>query len=72
MTLSLLSSMGEALGTGGDPSSFASTIVPAYLVIYSMIASVAIADSEGKGSLGAVYFAVLCVLSLSAFLFISF
>ena len=60
-------------GEGGvaDTSAFASGIIPPYLVIYSLIASLAIADSEGRRSAAAGYFIAIAIASLAAFAFIN-
>jgi pilus assembly protein TadC len=61
-------------GTGGDIAamvSLALSIVPPYLIIYSLIASSAIADAEGKRSQAAMYFLGMCATSLVIFHFIN-
>jgi len=50
---------------------FASGIIPPYLVIYSLIASLAIADAEGRRSAAAGYFLAMAVAGLAAFAFIN-
>lgn len=50
---------------------FAAALVPPYLVIYATIASIAIAEGEGKRSSSAIYLLLLSVASLATFHFIS-
>ena len=71
MTLHLLHDMGGLVEDSNGIVSFAESIVPPYLVVYSMVSSAAIADAEGKKSSLAIYFLVLAVLSLSTFYFIT-
>jgi len=47
-------------------------LIPAYLVVYSLISSFYIADIEGKKSMAAMYFLLLVVVSLAVFNFVSF
>jgi Flp pilus assembly protein TadB len=71
--LKLLGSMGGLFGDGsaGATIAFASSIVPPYLVIYALISSAVIADSEGRKSSAALYFLGLAAASLLAFHFIN-
>jgi hypothetical protein len=74
MTLNLLQSMSGLLedATISEAAAAAGSVVPPYLVIYAIVASMAIADAEGKGSAVAIYSVGLSVLGLFAFHFISF
>jgi len=47
-------------------------LIPAYLVVYSLISSFYIADIEGRKSKAALYFLMLVAVSLAVFNFISF
>jgi hypothetical protein len=68
-----------AFGVGGQSGgsemagmvAFSLSIVPPYLVIYSIIASAAISDAEGRRSSCAMYFIGLCAASMLIFHFIN-
>lgn len=47
-------------------------LIPAYLVVYSLISSFYIADIEGRKSMAAMYFLLLVIVSLAVFNFVSF
>jgi Flp pilus assembly protein TadB len=71
MTLGLLASMGSLL-EGGAEIGPAEAVIPAYLLIYSLVSAAAIGDYEGKKSSSVVYLALMAILSLGAFHFIKF
>jgi hypothetical protein len=56
----------------GAGANYISGLIPPYLVIYSILSSTAIADSEGRRSSLAVYSLGLSLLGLFAFHFINF
>lgn len=62
--------IGDAQGVHQVISS-AEAVIPAYLVIYAVMASAAIADGEGRRSAAALYSAALSAAGLLAFHFIS-
>ncbi len=66
--------LGLVAGIAGDSAAAAEAgaLVPAYLVVYSVMAAIAIADGEGKGSSAAIYSVGLSAVSLVAFHFINF
>jgi len=70
--IGLLSNMDSMVEGGADVSLFTGSVIPAYLVIYATIASAAISDTEGRGSMAPIYFALMAGVSLAAFIFISF
>ncbi len=71
MTLHLFQDMGNLAEDSKDIVSFAASVVPPYLVIYSTVSAAAIADAEGKKSSLAIYFLVLAALGLGTFYFIN-
>lgn len=71
MALGLLETMGSVSG-GPVPLDAVESLVPPYLLIYSTIASSAIADYEGKKSSAAVYLALMGAAGLLTFQFINF
>lgn len=68
-TLNLLSDMGGFFGDGGVPGlvAFSFSLMPAYLVIYSVISSSYIGDMEGRKSGAMGYFLMMAAAGLSAF-----
>ncbi|MBI5227944.1 type II secretion system F family protein [Candidatus Micrarchaeota archaeon] len=75
IALSLLQNLSGLMGQGpaaGESIAFSFTLIPAYLVIYSAISSVSIADGSGKKSDEFVYFAIMSVLGLVVFNLVSF
>ena len=71
MTLGLLEEMGGIAGPGADLGPV-SALIPPYLLIYSVIASAAIGDYEGRRSSAIVYLAAMSGTGLLAFHFINF
>ncbi|MEM4166169.1 MAG: type II secretion system F family protein [Candidatus Bilamarchaeaceae archaeon] len=51
---------------------FITSLIPAYLIIYALIASLYVADIEGRKSRGAVYFVLLSFASMLVFTFVNF
>jgi hypothetical protein len=47
-------------------------VIPAYLLLYSLVSSAAIGDYEGKKSSSVVYMVLMAGLSLATFHFIKF
>lgn len=56
----------------GEIISYVFSIIPAYLIMYSLISSFYIADIEGKKSRSALYFLLLSAISILVFIFFSF
>ena len=73
MALGLLGSMSEILGGegGGELVSCAARTIPAYLLAYSVMVSVAIAEAEGRRSAMPFYLAGLAAAGLAVFYFIN-
>ncbi|MBU0591881.1 type II secretion system F family protein [Candidatus Micrarchaeota archaeon] len=73
MAISLLKSMDGIVDGESIMSSiaFSESLIPAYFIVYSMIAATAIADAEGKKSSLGIYFIVLFVLSMATFVFVT-
>ncbi len=74
IALSLISGMVELFGDPTAPQliSYTVSIIPAYLVMYSLISAFYIADVEGRKSRLAIYFLLLAVLSVLVFTFLEF
>ncbi|MFZ5501721.1 MAG: hypothetical protein ACOY58_07420, partial [Candidatus Micrarchaeota archaeon] len=73
MALGLLGEMGGLLGEGAvEAASVCASLVPPYIVIYSMMSAMAISDAEGKGSSLGIYAVGLCAIGLLSFRFINF
>jgi hypothetical protein len=72
MALGLLESMAGVLGEGntGELLSCAARTIPPYLLLYSVMVSVAIAEAEGKRSAMPFYLAGLAAASLAVFYFV--
>lgn len=66
-SLSLISGISDSLGEGSGLVPLASSIIPAYLIIYSLLASHFIAQTESKPSSGLLYFAALSIASTTLF-----
>jgi len=73
VTIYLLENMSGLLEESAvsDAVAFSASVIPPYLIIYSTIASVAIAEAEGKRSSAPVYLLALSAASLLTFSFIS-
>jgi Flp pilus assembly protein TadB len=71
--LGLITTMSDAIGTEviGEISADCYLLIPTYLVIYSSMVSISIADSEGRKSAASVYMVVLTIVSLITFYFIN-
>jgi hypothetical protein len=69
MALGLSETIGEL---SGAPATGVAGIIPPYLAIYAVSASLAISDAQGSRSALAVYSVGLLAISLAAFHFISF
>ncbi|MFH0884750.1 MAG: type II secretion system F family protein [Candidatus Micrarchaeota archaeon] len=69
MALGLSETIGEL---SGAPETGVATIIPPYLAIYAVTASLAISDAQGSRSALALYSVGLLGISLAAFHFISF
>ena len=74
IALSLIGSLVEFFSDPSAPQLIAYTmsLIPAYLIIYSLVSSFYIADIEGKKSRAAVYFLLLAAVSLLTFTFVNF
>jgi len=74
MALSLISGMVEFFGDPTAPQliSYTVSIIPAYLVMYSLISAFYVADIEGRKSRVAIYFLLLAVVSILLFTFLEF
>jgi len=72
-TLNLIGTMGEVLGNGATADVLANcnSLVPAYIVVYATMVSIAIADSEGRSSSASIYMVILSIAGLIAFQFIN-
>jgi hypothetical protein len=55
-----------------DMVNYIISLIPAYLVVYSLIAAFYVADIEGRKSSAAIYFLLLVAASMAVFNFISF
>lgn len=73
IALGLMATVGEAIGKEGVDTIITncSILVPPYLVIYTTIVAIAIADSEGKKSAVGLYSIGLAIISLVSFYFIN-
>lgn len=72
MALGLLSGMESFLDAGNMQTASAESVIPAYLLLYSLVSSAAIGDYEGKKSSSVVYMVLMAGLSLATFHFIKF
>jgi len=69
IALSLIGSLVEFFEDPNAPEliAYASSLIPAYLVIYAVISAFYIADIEGRRSMAAVYFLIIVTVSLLTF-----
>ncbi len=73
IALSLINSLVEFFDNPNAPEliAYVFSLIPAYLVIYSIISAFYIADIEGKKSMSALYFLLLVIVSLLTFNLVS-
>ncbi len=73
IALSLINSLVDFFDNPYAPEliNYVLSLIPAYLIIYSLISAFYIADIEGRKSMSAIYFLVLVTVSLLTFNFVS-
>ena len=74
IALSLIGSLVEFFEDPTAPQliEYSISLIPPYLVIYSLISSFYISDIESKKSMAAIYFLMLVIVSLLTFSFVNF
>ncbi|VVC01720.1 Type II secretion system (T2SS), protein F [uncultured archaeon] len=75
ISISLIANLAGFLSNGADATpmiGYIISLIPAYLIVYSLVSSFYIADIEGRKSRATIYFLLLVIVSLAVFNLISF